>query len=71
MNADSYTLREFINKLEKLSDNGKNDNLKVGLMDYDDEVQSIGWMGIETVYPQEEIEESNPQSGEKMFVIQL
>ena len=64
-------LRELINELEKLSENGKNDNIKVALLDYNDIAQAIGWIGIDTVYPTEEIEECNPQNGEKMVLIQF
>ena len=65
------TLREFIDKLEKLSENGKYDNLRVMTMDYDDECYDIGWYGIDTMYPQNEVEENNPQNGEKCLIIQL
>ena len=65
------TLREFINDLERLSENGKYDNTNVVIMDNDDECHDIGWYGFETVYPSEEIEECNLQNGEKCFVIQI
>ena len=65
------TLREFINKLEKISDNGKNDNVRVVTMNYDDECFDIEWYGIDNVFPQEELEEGNPQNGEKCLVIQI
>ena len=62
MTQEKTTLREFINKLEKLSENGKYDN---------DECYDIGWYGFDTVYPQNEVEENNPQNGEKCFIIQF
>ena len=65
------TLREFIDKLEKLSENGKYDNVSVVTQDYDDECYDIGWYGIEEVFLQEELEENNPQNGEKFLVIQM
>ena len=71
MAKEKTTLREFIYELEKLSENGKYDNLRVMTMDSDDECYDIGWYGIDTMYPQEEIEENNPQNGEKCFIIQI
>lgn len=71
MKKEKTTLREFINYLEELSDHGKYDDIRVVTMDSDDECDDIGWYGFDTVYPQEEIDECNPQNGEKCFVIQL
>lgn len=68
---DSTTLREFINSLERLSENGKYDNIRVVTMNYDDECSDIGWYGVDDVYPIEELEECNPQNGEKCLVIQM
>jgi len=68
---DSTTLREFINILEKLSENGKYDNIRVVLMNNDEECIDIEWYGIDNVFPQEELEEMNPQNGEKCLVIQM
>ena len=68
---DFTTLREFINILEKLSDDGKYDNIHVVIMNNDDECLDIGWYGIDDVYPIEELEENNPQNGEKCLVIQM
>ena len=68
---DSTTLREFINRLERLSENGKYDNIRVVTMNYDDKCYDIGWYGVDDVYPQEEIEEDNPIHGEKCLVIQM
>ena len=67
---NKITLREFINKLEKLSDGGKNDNLEVGVQNSDDEFCSIGWFGVDEYYPLEEIEENNPQHPTKCIMIQ-
>ena len=71
MRREKTTLREFINKLEEISGNGKNDNIRVITMDYDDDCFDIGWDGIYTVFPQEEVEELNPQNGEKCLLIQM
>ena len=71
MTKGKTTLREFINKLEEISDNGKNDNIRVVTMDYDEECIDIEWYGIDNVFPQEELEEANPQNGEKCLVIQM
>lgn len=68
---DSTTLREFINELESLTENGKYDNIRVVTMDNDDECYDIGWFGFDTIYTREEIEECNPQNGEKCLVIQI
>ena len=67
---DKTTLRQFINKLEKLSDGGKNDDLEVMTLNYDDEAYPLGWFGIDTYYPQEEIDENNPVHGTKCIMIQ-
>lgn len=48
--AKTTTLRPFIEELEKLSENGKNDNLPVFCMNSDDDCYDIAWFGIETVY---------------------
>ena len=53
-------LREFISRLEELSDGGKNDNLEVGIESPDDEFCPVQWFGIAEYFPQEEIEENNP-----------
>ena len=68
---DSTTLREFINSLEKMSEDGKYDNVRVVTMNYDDECYDIEWYGVDDVYPKEEIEENNPIHGEKCLVIQM
>lgn len=68
---DSTILRGFINSLKKLSENGKYDNIRVVTMNNDDECLDIGWYGIDDVYPIEEVEENNPQNGEKCLVIQM
>ena len=68
---DSTTLREFINILERLSENGKYDNIRVVTKDYDDKCIDIGWYGVDDVYPIEELEECNPQNGEKCLVIEM
>ena len=68
---EKTTLREFINNLERLSENGKYDNISVVTQDSDDECYNIGWYGIEDVFPQEELYENNPQNGEKCLVIQM
>lgn len=65
------TLRNFINSLERLSENGKYDNIPVLIMDYDDVCVDIEWYGIDTIYPQEEIEDNNPKNGEKCLVMQI
>lgn len=44
------SLREFITKLENISENGKNDNLRVILRDSNGECRDIGWCGIEKVF---------------------
>ena len=67
---EEVTLREFISSLEKLSDNGKNDNLKVMLHD-DDGARPLGWYGIDTVYPFGELEECNPMHGKKCILIDV
>lgn len=71
MAKDKTTLREFITELEKLADNGKNDNIPVVYLDADDVCYDIGWYGIKEVYPQEEIDECNPIHGQKCLVIQM
>lgn len=68
---DSMTLREFINSLERLSENGKYDNIRVMTQDYDDKCYDIEYYGIEEVFPQEELDEDNPVHGEKCLVIQI
>lgn len=68
--TDKTTLREFISRLEELSDGGKNDNLEVGVQGYDDEFCPIQWFGVDKYYPIEEIEENNPQHPTKCIMIQ-
>ena len=68
---DFTTLREFISELEKLSENGRNDNLRVVLKNNDEECSNLNWYGIDYVYPIEEIEESNPIHGEKCLMIEV
>ena len=68
---DSTTLREFINRLERMSENGKYDNIRVVTMNNDDECLDIEWYGVDDVYPIEELEENSPQNGEKCLVIQM
>lgn len=46
----SISLREFITKLESISGNGKNDNLRVVLRDSNGECHDIGWAGIEKIF---------------------
>lgn len=46
----SISLREFITKLEDISENGKNDNLRVILRDSNGECRDIGWCGIEKIF---------------------
>lgn len=67
---NNYTLREFINELEQLSDGGKNDNLEVVVLNYDDEFFPIGWFGIDEYYPKDELDENNPQHPTKCIMIQ-
>ena len=69
-NKDKYTLREFINELEKLSDGGKNDNLEVGVQGYDDIFFPVQWFGVDEYYPKEELDEDNPQHPTKCILIQ-
>lgn len=65
------TLREFIQGLEELSDNGKNDNLRVVLKNNDEECYDLNWYGIDEVYPLNEIEDNNPIHGEKCIIIDI
>lgn len=65
------TLREFIQGLEELSDNGKNDNLRVVLKNNDEECYDLNWYGIDEVYPLDEIEDNNPIHGEKCIIIDI
>ena len=65
------TLREFIQDLEKLSDNGKNDNLRVVLKNNDEECYDLNWYGIDEIYPLDEIEDNNPIHGEKCIMIDI
>lgn len=46
----SISLREFITKLESISGNGKNDNLRVVLRDSTGECRDIGWAGIDKIF---------------------
>ena len=68
---DFTTLREFISELEKLSENGRNDNLRVVLKNNDEECYDLNWYGIDYVYPIEEIEENNLIHGEKCLMIEV
>ena len=68
---NSTTLREFINSLERLSENGKYDNIRVVTMNNDDECFDIKWYGVDDVYLIEELEENSPQNGEKCLVIEM
>lgn len=65
------TLREFIQGLEELSENGKNDNLRVVLKNNDEECYDLNWYGIDEVYPLDEIEDNNPIHGEKCIMIDI
>jgi hypothetical protein len=68
---DTTTLREFIQSLEELAENGKNDNTPVLLRNFDEECYDIGWFGFDTVYPPDEVEECNPQNGTKCLIIDI
>lgn len=48
--SDKTTLREFINSLERLSDNGKNDGLPVMVKKYAECCYNLVDFDIETVY---------------------
>lgn len=71
MEKEYTTLREFIQGLEELSDNGKNDNLRVVLKNNDEECYDLNWYGIDEVYPLDEIEDNNPIHAEKCIMIDI
>lgn len=64
-------LRDFINSLEWLSDNGKYDDIPVFGMTCDGECVDIDWYGIDEVYPLYEIEDGNPTNKTTALVIQI
>lgn len=68
---DFTTLREFISELERLSEKGRNDNLRVVLKNNDEECSDLNWYGIDYVYPIKEIEENNPIHGVKCLMIEV
>lgn len=70
MENKKATLREFITELEKLTENGKYDDVPVCIDDMDDNARPIAWYGIDDCYPLEELEENNPQHPTKILLIQ-
>lgn len=46
----SISLQEFITKPEGISENGKNDNLRVILRDSNGDCRDVGWCGIEKIF---------------------
>lgn len=67
----SISLREFITKLENISENGKNDNLRVILRDSNGECRDIGWCGTEKVFLWKDAVTDDPLGEEDCVMIKL
>lgn len=67
----SISLREFITKLEGISENGKNDNLRVILRDSNGECRDIGWCGIEKIFLWKDTVTDGPLDEEDCVMIKL
>ena len=67
----SISLREFITKLEGISENGKNDNLRVILRDSNGECRDIGWCGIEKIFLWKNAVTDGPLNEEDCVMIKL
>jgi len=66
----SISLREFITKLEGISENGKNDNLRVVLRDSTGECRDIGWAGIDKIFLWKDAVPDSPLDEEDCVIIE-